>query len=158
MEVKKFKNLNKRYKDFLEKIIIKDINDKNFSKLHSEISTLALNNDIQFSDLSNIILNYDGPENEKINFIKSINKIKNNFIIESFLNHEKLKETISDFKKKYYKDHSKKTILYALKKLFLKYFKVWNYLNSIVEINKNKLTLNIINPDDYVFLNKLIIV
>jgi len=159
MESKKFVNLPKNYREYLEncnKIINIDINDlidlTLLNQLHKEIEYFLIKHDLQISDINHIIQNYD-KENEIINKIKKLIYYRNFKLIKLILRSKIWQTFIINLKSKIDKELTIKQIENGVVNLFQKYIGTWNTIDKYIKMKKNEIKeIEIIDPEDYQYI------
>ena len=164
MESKKFSNLSSNYKKFLQECsnIFNNIelNDNlDLSKLnllHKSIEEYLQPNELQISDINHLIENYLKNNDQIINLQKLV-YLRNYKIIQILLRSSEWKEFIIKLKNKCNEPNTK-NVENSFIKLLEKYLGTWNTIDKFIILDKKNSikTVEIVDPDDYEFLIKII--
>ena len=180
MESKKFSNLSSNYKKFLQECsnIFNNIelNDNldlsHLNVLHKSIETCLQPNELQISDINHLIENYLKNNDQIVNLQKLVH-LRNYKIIQILLRSKQKCETSSNLgegkQSNQWKDFiiklknkcsntNTKNIENAFIKLLEKYLGTWNTIDKFIILDKkNSIKIvEIVDPDDYEFLIKII--
>ena len=166
MESKKFSNLSSNYKKFLQECsnIFNNIelNDNldlsRLNMIHKSIETCLQPNELQISDINHLIENYLKNNDQIINLQKLVH-LRNYKIIQILLrsSDSQWKEFIIKLKNKC-NETNIKNVENAFIKLLEKYLGTWNAIDKFIILDKKNSikTVEIVDPDDYEFLIKII--
>ena len=173
MESKKFSNLSSNYKKFLQdcsnifnNIELNDNLDlSHLNILHKSIETYLQPNELQISDINHLIENYLKNNDQIINLQKLVH-LRNYKIIKILLRSgnsseskqsSQWKEFILKLKNKC-NETNVKNIENSFIKLLEKYLGTWNTIDKFIILDKRNSikTVEIVDPDDYEFLIKII--
>jgi hypothetical protein len=164
MESKKFSNLSSNYKKFLQECfnIFNNIelnNNLDLARLniiHKSVETYLQPNDLQISDINHLIENYLKNNDQIVNLQKLV-YLRNYKIIQILLRSSEWKEFIIKLKNKCNETNTK-NVENSFIKLLEKYLGTWNTIDKFIILDKKNSikTVEIVDPDDYEFLIKII--
>lgn len=164
MESKKFSNLSSNYKKFLQECfnIFNNIelnNNLDLARLniiHKSVETYLQPNDLQISDINHLIENYLKNNDQIVNLQKLV-YLRNYKIIQILLRSSEWKEFIIKLKNKCNEPNTK-NVENSFIKLLEKYLGTWNTIDKFIILDKKNSikTVEIVDPDDYEFLIKII--
>jgi hypothetical protein len=141
---KKFKNLNTRYKTYLDEIskvfitydLKKQYSYQDINAIYETISKINEKNLIVEKDIDHIFKNYE-KINETISKLKNLIMQRNKIIIKNLLSSELYKIFIDKLANDYKTD--KKNIETIILELIKKYSMVWKCCWSFIEVDSNGL-------------------
>jgi hypothetical protein len=141
---KKFKNLNARYKKYLDEVskillnyeLKKEYTFEEINKIYENISNTNQKNLIVEKDIDHLFKNYE-KSNLIINKLKNVVKKRNKIIIKNLLTSELYKNYINKLAQEY--KTNKKNIESIILELIRKYSMVWKCCWSFLEIAENGL-------------------
>jgi hypothetical protein len=164
MESKKFSNLSSNYKKFLQECSNTfnniELNDNldlsRLNMIHKSIETCLQPNELQISDINHLIENYLKNNDQIVNLQKLVH-LRNYKIIQILLRSGEWKDFIIKLKNKCSNTNTK-NIENAFIKLLEKYLGTWNTIDKFIILDKKNSikTVEIVDPDDYEFLIKII--
>lgn len=164
MESKKFSNLSSNYKKFLQEcsnifnnIELNDNLDLSYlNSLHKLVETCLQPNELQISDINHLIENYLKNNDQIINLQKLVH-LRNYKIIKILLRSNQWKDFIIKLKNKCNETNTK-NIENSFIKLLEKYLGTWNTIDKFIILDKKNSikTVEIVDPDDYEFLIKIL--
>jgi len=164
MESKKFSNLSSNYKKFLQECSNTfnniELNDNldlaHLNLLHKSIETCLQPNELQISDINHLIENYLKNNDQIVNLQKLVH-LRNYKIIKILLRSNQWKEFIIKLKSKCNETNTK-NIENSFIKLLEKYLGTWNTIDKFIILDKKNSikTVEIVDPDDYDFLIKIL--
>ena len=164
MESKKFSNLSSNYKKFLQECSNTfnniELNDNldlaHLNLLHKSVETCLQPNELQISDINHLIENYLKNNDQIVNLQKLVH-LRNYKIIKILLRSNQWKEFIIKLKSKCNETNTK-NIENSFIKLLEKYLGTWNTIDKFIILDKKNSikTVEIVDPDDYEFLIKIL--
>jgi hypothetical protein len=164
MESKKFSNLSSNYKKFLQECSNTfnniELNDNldlsHLNVLHKSIETYLQPNELQISDINHLIENYLKNNDQIVNLQKLVH-LRNYKIIKILLRSSQWKDFIIKLKSKCNESNTK-NIENCFIKLLEKYLGTWNTIDKFIILDKKNSikTVEIVDPDDYEFLIKIL--
>lgn len=164
MESKKFSNLSSNYKKFLQECSNTfnniELNDNldlaHLNLLHKSVETCLQPNELQISDINHLIENYLKNNDQIVNLQKLVH-LRNYKIIKILLRSNQWKEFIIKLKSKCNETNTK-NIENSFIKLLEKYLGTWNTIDKFIILDKKNSikTVEIVDPDDYDFLIKIL--
>jgi len=164
MESKKFSNLSSNYKKFLQDCLNIfnniELNDNldlaHLNVLHKSIETCLQPNELQISDINHLIENYLKNNDQIVNLQKLVH-LRNYKIIKILLRSNQWKDFIIKLKNKCNETNTK-NIENSFIKLLEKYLGTWNTIDKFIILDKKNSikTVEIVDPDDYEFLIKIL--